>query len=367
MNACPGITEWEDVARGRVDPARAANLRRHAAVCAGCSAVIADLERNEHMLSKLRGVLGKDVEPPAPIPGPGTTLGSYRLGPLLGAGGMATVHEATQDHPRRTVALKVLAGGMRAPEARRRFEREVQLLGRLQHPGIAQIYEAGVADDGPAWFAMELVRGQWLTDFAAQNRLDTRRRLDLFLKVCDAVAYAHRQGVIHRDLKPSNIFLARGLGASPDDVADHVPSSPKLAGGERIKVLDFGVARVEWAETRLTNMGVPLGTPGYMAPEQRGGLEIDPRADLFSLGAVLYECLTGEAPPVETDELWSTTPAPDSTPSGVQRALGTISKPWRKVIDRALAEHPRDRFADARAFKRALMELGAAEGDARHG
>src|SRR5262245_34232703 len=140
----------------------------------------------------------------------GATLGNYRILRLLGEGGMGAVYEAEQEQPRRTVALKVIKLGFASPELLRRFELESQALGRLQHPGIAQIYEAGTANAGfgpQPYFAMEFIHGEALQEYVTTHHLQTRDRLNLFARICDAVEHAHQRGLIHRDLKPGNILV----------------------------------------------------------------------------------------------------------------------------------------------------------------
>ncbi len=211
------------------------------------------------------------------------TIGRYRIVGTLGEGGMGTVYEAVQDHPNRTVALKVIRADHVSPELIRRFEFESEVLGRLQHPGIAQIYEAGTAigpDGTQSFFAMELVRGQSLTGYAESRGLDVQQRLDLFARICDAVHYAHQQGVIHRDLKPANILVD--------------------ASGQP-KILDFGVARLTNADEKATSQttaGRVLGTLQYMSPEQVNAdpMEVDTRSDVYSLGVILYELMSGKLP-----------------------------------------------------------------------
>lgn len=211
------------------------------------------------------------------------TIGPYRITGTLGEGGMGTVYEAQQDQPHRMVALKVIRHDFVSPELIRRFSRESEVLGRLQHPGIAQIYQAGTFEDahGPRpFFAMELVKGQPLTEYLRAQSLDVRHRLELFARICDAVHYAHQQGVIHRDLKPANIMV---------DAAGHP------------KILDFGVARLTDADvqaTRQTSIGEVIGTLQYMSPEQVNADpgDIDTRSDVYSLGVILYEVLSGRLP-----------------------------------------------------------------------
>jgi hypothetical protein len=176
------------------------------------------------------------------------TIGRYRVLRLVGEGGMGSVYEAEQDHPRRIVALKVIKPGLTNPEFLRRFERESEALGRLQHPGIAQIYEAGTADTGfgpQPHFAMEFILGETLRNYAAAHALDTRERLELVARICDAVQHAHGRGLIHRDLKPANILVDR-------------TGQPKI--------LDFGVARLaddHTQRTLQTDTGQLVGTLAY--------------------------------------------------------------------------------------------------------
>jgi tetratricopeptide (TPR) repeat protein len=232
----------------------------------------------------------------APIP---THIGRYEIVRVLGEGGMSVVFEARQQSPSRTVALKVLRPGVLSPELMRRFQHEIQVLGQLQHPGIAHIYEAAVAQSSIApniqipqpYFAMELIRGRSLTAFALANNLSIPDRLELVAKVCDAVQYAHQKGVIHRDLKPPNILVPdrTATTASDTDLSPHP------------KVLDFGVARMAAdpsTATMNTEAGRLIGTLAYMSPEQVGGNveETDTRSDVYALGVILYEVLSGELP-----------------------------------------------------------------------
>ncbi len=212
-------------------------------------------------------------------------IGAYRIQRLIGQGGMGVVYEAEQDRPHRRVALKLMRPGLVSEAALRRFEQEAEVLGRLRHPGIAQVYEAGL-HDGIPYFAMEFVDGPSVTEYAAAKELGTRQRLRLFAQICDAVHHAHTKGVVHRDLKPKNILIT-GVGDPPEP---------------QPKVLDFGIARATDADIQTTTMhtgvGEILGTIPYMSPEQVGGESehIDTRSDVYALGVVLYELLAGRLP-----------------------------------------------------------------------
>ena len=212
------------------------------------------------------------------------SIGKYAIRRVLGEGGMGVVYLAEQDRPRRTVALKVIRPGLITPRLLRRFEHESETLAKLQHPGIAQIFEAATHETalGPQpFFAMELVEGKPLTVYALERRLDLRQRLELFARVCDAVHHAHQKGVIHRDLKPGNILVT--------------------AGGQP-KVLDFGIARAadgsnEQGATLRTEAGTLVGTLSYMSPEQVSDPSgVDVRSDVFTLGVILFELVSGRLP-----------------------------------------------------------------------
>ncbi len=234
--------------------------------------------------------LGKDFKV-APVPAETMVvperIGPYRILERIGEGGMGAVYLAEQDQPRRVVALKIIRPGWATPAMRRRFQHEAEVLGRLRHPGIAQIYDAGLDEQEHGDFphiAMEYVDGRPLHEYIAKEHPDLAERLDLFAQVCDAVEHAHAKGVIHRDLKPGNILV--------EDVD----------GKPRPRVLDFGIARITDADVALTTMrtslGQLVGTLQYMSPEQAAGdsTQLDHRSDVYSLGVILFEMLTGRLP-----------------------------------------------------------------------
>src|SRR5262245_33441725 len=210
----------------------------------------------------------------------GTVIDRYKLREKIGEGGCGVVYVAEQEEPvRRRVALKVIKLGMDTRSVIARFDAERQALAMMDHPNIAKVLDAGATETGRPYFVMELVRGIKITDYCDQNKLATEQRLELFIKVCQAVQHAHQKAIIHRDLKPSNILVTLNDGVA-------VP-----------KIIDFGIAKA--TEGRLTDLTVYtelnqlIGTPTYMSPEQAlmTSVDIDTRSDIYSLGVLLYELL----------------------------------------------------------------------------
>ena len=326
---------------------------------------------DESLQAEVKSLLAHDAQVPADFLQPaisseqpdsilidpliGQRVGHYEVKRMIGRGGMGSVYLAIQDNPQREVALKILKPGIASRYALRHFAHESRLLARLTHANIAQIYEAGthhLGDDHTLaipFFAMEYVPdAKPITDYAKQQNLSRRKRLEMFSQVCDAVHHGHQKGVIHRDLKPANI-LADSTGT--------------------VKVIDFGIARCTDADIAMTTMKTDLqeivGTVQYMSPEQCGTdpLQIDSRSDVYSLGVVLYELLCG-CLPYETD---GTTIAqlaraiceqPPQRPSHVQRALrGDLEL----ILMKALEKKPEDRYASADALGQDIRRFLAKE------
>jgi len=215
----------------------------------------------------------------------GGMIGPYKLLEQVGEGGFGVVYVAEQREPvKRRVALKIIKLGMDTRQVVARFEAERQALALMDHPNIAKVFDAGATEKGRPYFAMELVRGVPITRYCDQERVNTRDRLELFIKVCQAIQHAHQKGIIHRDIKPSNILVT---------LHDGVPVP---------KVIDFGIAKATQQDltdkTLYTQLQQFIGTPAYMSPEQAemSGLDIDTRSDIYSLGVLLYELLTGRTP-----------------------------------------------------------------------
>jgi serine/threonine protein kinase/tetratricopeptide (TPR) repeat protein len=314
-------------------------LERHISNCPRCWKVAQTLRAH---IGALRA---QPAATQQPLP---DHIGSYRILGLLGEGGQGLVYSAEQPTPRRAVALKVLKGGRFVHEHEvRYFEREAQTLGALHHPGIATIYEAGRTEEGLHFFAMELVRGAPLTTYIRATDPLLRDRLELFCKICDAVEYAHCQGVVHRDLKPGNILVD----------ADGNPH-----------ILDFGLARLTEADlllsTRITQSGQIVGTLRYMSPEQaRGSPEaIDVRSDVYSLGVMLFELLA-DKPPYEIGSCpaEALTTICEATPRRLGATDRTLRGDLETIVCKALEKEPARRYQSVAALCRDIRRYLGAE------
>lgn len=270
----------------------------------------------------------------------GRKLGCYTIRRVIATGGMSVVYEATQEQPRRTVALKLMRSGLYTERAAQRFRHEVEILGRLQHPNIARIYDAGIFDQTTwlggtvPYFVMELIDGRPITEYAEVQRLNLRQQLALMGKVCRAVHYAHQKGVIHRDLKPSNILVDES---------------------EEPRILDFGVALATKSDVQLTTVKTDareiIGTLPYMSPEQMlaDAEKLDTRSDVYSLGVIMYQLLTGRLPfdlqkksvPEVIHIVWGQDPVPLDTIDN--RLRGDV----KTIVSKALEKERTRRYQSA--------------------
>lgn len=307
----------------------APELDEHIANCESCRV------RAQGFRESIGEVTSAIAVPAAKIP---EHIGDYEVQSLLGKGGQGWVFEAIQQSPRRRVAVKVVKGGCVVDERDvRRLQREASALGLLSHPAIAKVFEAGCTDDGQQYFAMELVKGKPLLQYADEKKLSQEERVELFLKVCDAIAYAHQEGVIHRDLKPSNILVE---------------------GDGHPKILDFGLAHLSHPDIPITmtlvEPGRIMGTLPYMSPEHaRGdGNGISAVSDVYCLCVILYELLTGRPP----YEVRSQAPhqglrviceqAPDAPRKHNPRVRGDIET----ILLKGLEKDPARRYASVAAL-----------------
>ena len=340
--SCPDIVALEQFVLGDLGAPDRSQIESHVQTCADCRQQVNELDENLRIASSLRRAA--DDGPPAfefSTADP-TQIGPYRILRKLGQGGMGAVYEAEQENPRRVVALKMIRPGLVSRSLLARFRHEAQVLGRLRHPGIAQIYEAGTHQSPQSgsqpYFVMEAVRGRPLLAYAQENQLGTRQRLDLLSKICDAVQHAHERGVIHRDLKPDNILV--------EESAD---------GTAQPKILDFGVARVIDPEAQTTTLhtsaGQIVGTVAYMSPEQASGQaeHIDTRSDVYALGVIAYQLLCGRLPyalsTASVAESVRTIVQDDPTPLGsIDRSLrGDVTT----IVGKALSKEKARRYPSA--------------------
>lgn len=353
MSGCPPLERLAALAAASTRDG--GGIAEHAAACAECRARLEQIRRDNELLSELRGLGGAalvdhggaptrldgagSADPVARRPAGGVQTSAsialhdvgYDLGEELRRGGQGTVYSAVQRSTRRVVALKVLHPERTPTERQRqRFDREVELVARLRHPNIVTVYESGSLPDGRPYYAMELVDGRTLD---RHPRPDIASTVSLFVRICDAVHYAHQRGIIHRDLKPANILVDR----------DGQP-----------RILDFGLARLSQEESSdgavYTQTGDFVGTLAYAAPEQLRGdpHAVDVRTDVYALGVILYELLAGRLP-FSTEGALSAVIARIlyDEPPQLLGAGSRVPRDLSAIVQKALAKEPERRYASA--------------------
>lgn len=277
--------------------------------------------------------------------------GKYKLIDVVGAGGMSLVFKAEHLMLNRIVAVKMLHSYLRKDDLSvRRFQHEARACAALDHPNVVPILDFGVANSGQPYLVMKFLEGQSLTHVLRdRHRLEWSEAVQIFVQVCSALEAAHRVGIIHRDIKPGNIVITRAIDGGVDS--------------DRVQVVDFGIAKMldddKSTDQRLTLAGEVFGSPLYMSPEQCEGRALDARSDMYSLGAVMFETLSGEPPlmghsATETMRLHMQQPAPSL--SSVATGLN-IPTELENIVDRLLAKSPHERFSSMSAVKVELEKV----------
>jgi Leucine-rich repeat (LRR) protein len=383
--SCPAVHQWQRLLLGDVSDQEAEQLEQHLARCARCSQSLHGLRAHDTLVEAIRAGGRSEARPrgelvarlierlkqlgpvevsgdtqalnsltplsPAdatqetydflrPPEGPGELgrLGPYRVLKVLGAGGMGVVFHAEDTQLKRPVALKALRPGLAAsPTARQRFLREAQATAAVKHDHIVTIYQVGQERDVP-FLAMELLPGETLDDrLKREGRLPLAEVLRIGGETAEGLAAAHERGLIHRDIKPGNLWLE--------------------GQRQRVKVLDFGLARAAGEDAHLTQTGIVVGTPAYMAPEQAKAEAVDVRCDLFSLGCVLYRMCTGEVPFKGKDSMSMLLSLAMDAPKPPRELNPDVPPPLSRLILNLLAKNPADRPVSAAVVVKVLEAL----------
>jgi serine/threonine protein kinase len=278
-------------------------------------------------------------------------LAKYELIEELGHGGMATVYRARDRRLGREVAIKIIHPHLRdSREAVTRFNAEAKAVAKLRHPNIVDVYDVSEPEEEDQYLVVGLVRGTTLRKLLQERgAMPPEVAAALGLGLLAALAHANSNGVVHRDVKPENVLIERRTASAIVDERPHDPDAPATA----VKLTDFGIAKLLDAQG-VTSTGQVLGSPAHMVPEQIEGGEVDGRADVFGVGVLLYECMVGHLPFDGTNPAQVLRRVLDGIYPEAQRERPVIGSAWSKVLDRALARNPADRFADATVMRDAV-------------
>jgi serine/threonine protein kinase len=387
MNACPESEQLALLLSEQLLGPESERVEAHVQTCPRCQETLTGLcddtnvpgplsasvtvgyEPRPEFLRRLREAAPPDEDtgvipaPPLRRPG-GPDVPGYEVLEELGRGGMGVVYKARQVKLNRLVALKVILAGAHASETERRaFRAEAEAVARLQHPGIVQVYEVGDSDGTP-YLVLEYVAGGSLADRLDGTPLPPRDAAGLLRSLADAVHYAHGQGVVHRDLKPANVLLTAGRGpeASALTPAD-APAPCSRLDGAAPKVTDFGLAKRLDLSVGRTQSGAVVGTPSYMAPEQAAGKakQAGPAADVYALGAILYECLTGRPPFKAATPLDTLLQVVSDDPVPPRQLQPKVPRDLETICLKCLAKEPRKRYASSGELAEELRRFQAGE------
>ncbi len=358
MSSHPGEEELRDFVNGRADGQSSQRIATHLEACADCVERLEELPHDDSLIGELRACMTPESDTAPDLRR--RCIGPYELLDQLGYGAMGVVYRAFDTRLKRDVALKLmLAGEYADPEKRKRLRQEAETIASLQHPGIVQVYDVGEAD-GIMYMALELLHPGGLGVLAGPQRRSARWCAELVRQVSESLHYAHQAGFVHRDLKPENLLIAPG-----NDPQRYWPDLRDTEGDQppRVKIADFGLCLDLDDESRLTRAGMMLGTPDYMAPEQapENGLPVGVTTDIFAMGAILYELLTGR-PPFHADNLADQLrllqegepPAPRGITPDVPRELEAICL-------KCLEKNPARRYPSALALADDLTRFLAGE------
>lgn len=278
-------------------------------------------------------------------------IGKYELAGLIGSGGMGVIFKARQIAMNKMVAVKMIHAHMISQESFQRFQLEGKAIGLLNHPSIINIHDFGATETGQPYMIMDYVEGKTMSDVLKRDGYLSKFRFQrIFQQICDGLAHAHKRGVLHRDIKPSNIMLIRNE-----------------QGQEAIRIMDFGIAKLsadtEGGAQNLTKTGEAIGSPIYMSPEQARGMKVDSRSDIYSLGCVMYEALSGSPPFVGATPLDTMLMHLNEMPLPLREAsLGLEIEPAiEKIVMRLLEKEPEDRYQSMDEVSHALKNLDGGE------